>query len=330
MLISFLFAPIAMLALGFSRGLSSIMALTCLLGFFTDLYRPAVSAAITDIVQPAARPRAFGYLYWAINLGAALAPILAGLMARYDYLLLFIGDAVTTFAFAVIILLRVPETQPMEVVPAARISVFARVGNLKREPILLVFTLLALFFGMIYTQGHVTLPLDMQRRGLSPADYGLATAVNGALIVLVTLKLSRAAERWPRFTSMAISALLVGAGFGLTGLSRTLPAYAFTVIVWTFGEIIAASVAPTIIGDLAPVELRGLYQGIFGSAWGLSFFVGPVLGGLVYERFGPGSLWFACFALGVAVCLGYLTLARPANHRLARAPAAAAGLAPSP
>jgi len=89
------------------------------------------------------------------------------------------------------------------------------------------------------------------------------------------------------------------------------------VAVWSLGEIIGASIAPTIIADLAPPELRGLYQGIFGSAWGLSFFVGPLLGGWVFERFTATGLWIGCAVLGGLLALAYLALSGPAHRRLA-------------
>jgi MFS family permease len=317
MLMSFFAAPVAMISLGLAESLLLTALTTLILGFFTDLYRPAVSASITDLVPVAARTRAFGYLYWAINLGAALAPIIAGVMARYNYFLLFLGDAITTFIFGLIVLARIPETQPSEAVHAARVSLNRRFQQLRQEPILMIFSCLTLLFGTIYMQGNVTLPLDMQNHGFTPADYGLAIAVNGGLIILITLQISKAVQSWPRFGAVAAAALLLGIGFGLTGLARTLPFYALTVAVWTLGEIIAASLAPTIISDLAPLELRGLYQGIFGSAWGLSFFIGPILGGLVYEQYGSFTLWVGCFILGIVLSVGYLALSAPANRRLA-------------
>ena len=136
--------------------------------------------------------------------------------------------------------------------------------------------------------------------------------------MLVTNQISHVVTRWPRFGAISLAALLLGLGCGLTGLARSLPVYALSVVVWTFGEIIGASVAPTIIADLSPVELRGLYQGIFGSAWGLSFFIGPLLGSWVFDQFSPGSLWLGCLVLGCLLALGYLALARPAHRRLAR------------
>ncbi|MGE5775430.1 MAG: MFS transporter, partial [Chloroflexota bacterium] len=112
MLMSFFITPIAMLALGLARETTLISISTFAVGFFTDLYRPAVSAAVADLVQPDVRTRAYGYIYWAINLGAAVAPVLAGLIAaRYSYLILFVGDALTTAIFGVIVLLGIRETR---------------------------------------------------------------------------------------------------------------------------------------------------------------------------------------------------------------------------
>jgi hypothetical protein len=47
-------------------------------------------------------------------------------MARYNYLLLFIGDALTTFIFGLIVLARVPETRPAEAGRAAHATVAER------------------------------------------------------------------------------------------------------------------------------------------------------------------------------------------------------------
>ncbi len=315
MLISFLAAPVAMLTLGFARGLPVIAATTLVLGFLTDLYRPAVSAAVADLVPAENRTRAYGYLYWAINLGFAVAPVLAGLLAGRDYLYLFIGDALTTFVFGLIVLFAVSETRPAEAVHAAGATLRERAHQLGRAPILLLFALLTLFFGMIYMQGYVSLPLDMQSDGLGPEKYGAAIAVNGILIVLVGIPVSNAAGKWPRFPSIAASALLMGLGFGSTALAGTFPFFMLSIAIWTFGEIIGSAVAPTIVADLSPIELRGLFQGVFGAAWGLSAFLGPLLGGWIYENYGSSVLWSGCFALGCLLTLAYLTLGRVARRQ---------------
>jgi len=316
MLMSFLITPVFTILLGLANSLLLIAFLTFVMGLFTDLYRPAVSASVTDLVPATARTRAFGYIYWAINWGAALGPILAGFMAHYNYFLLFVGDALTTLIYGLIVLRRVPETQPAAAVYTARVPIQTRAKQVGQEPILLFFTALSLVFGTIYMQGNVTLPLDMQSHGLGPSDYGLAIAVNGILVVLLTLHLSQIVAHWPRFGAMALAGFLLGVGFGITELARDLPVYALSVAIWTLGEIIGATVAPVIIADLSPVELRGLYQGLFGSAWGLSFLTGPLLGGWIFDSIGPSALWLGSFILGCLLAFGYLLISRPARLRM--------------
>ena len=316
MLMSFFVTPVFMIMLGLARDLLLISAATFIVGFFMDLYRPAVGAAIADLVPPESRTRAYGYNYWAINLGAAVAPLLAGLMASYNYLILFVADALTTAVFGLIVFFGIRETRPAEAQHTSHSPVSERITQLRREPILLLFSLITLFFGVIYMQGNVTLPLEMQSHGLGPRDYGVAIAVNGFLIILVTIPVSNMAAKWPRFETVAISAVLLGAGFGFTALATSLPLFALSVALWTLGEIAATSVSPAIIADLSPVRLRGLYQGIFGAAWGLSYFIGPLAGGWVYEQLGSTALWIGCLLLGLVLSLCYLALRVPARRRM--------------
>jgi len=316
MLMSFFITPLFMVALGLAQDLLVISICTFIVGFFTDLYRPAVGAAIADLVQPEWRTRAYGYNYWAINLGAAVAPLLAGMIADYNYLILFIADALTTAVFGFIVLFGIRETRPAEAHHVAQLPPGERFAQLRRAPILLIFSLITLFFGVVYMQGNVTLPLDMQSHGLGPRDYGAAIAVNGFLIILVTIPVSNMAARWPRFETIAVAAVLLGVGFGSTALASNLPMFAISVALWTLGEIAATAVGPTIIADLSPVELRGVYQGIFGAAWGLSFFIGPLAGGWIYEHWGSTALWSACLVTGFVIGLCYLALSAPARRQM--------------
>ena len=316
MLMSFFITPIFMTALGFAENLILISISTFLVGFFTDLYRPAVGAAIADLVPSKYRTRAYGYNYWAINLGAAIAPLLAGLIAEYNYLTLFIADALTTATFGFIVLFGIHETRPPEAQQTSSAPLNERITQLRRAPILLWFTFLVLFFGMIYMQGNVTLPLDMQANGLGPKQYGTAIAMNGLLIILVTIPVSNMATNWPRFETIALSTFLLGLGFGFTALASTLPFYMISVAIWTIGEIAGTAVGPAIIADLSPPDLRGLYQGVFGSAWGLAFFFGPLIGGWVYEYSGKNTLWVACLFLGIVLAFCFLLLGRKAKTKI--------------
>ena len=180
---------------------------------------------------------------------------------------------------------------------------------------MLAFAALALGAGLVYMQGLVTLPVDMAAHGLGPEQYGQAIAINGLLIVLVSLPVSNLAVRWRRFPALAASAVFLAFGFGLTGLADSMWLFGASVAVWTVGEIIGATISPAVVADLSPIDFRGLFQGVYGAAWGLSAFIGPLLGGWVYQNLGPQALWFGCFGLGLLLAAGYLALGRTAGRR---------------
>lgn len=63
---------IGMIALGFARDIAVIAPACFLVAMVGEAYRPAMQAAVADLVSPADRGRAFGLIYWVINLGADL------------------------------------------------------------------------------------------------------------------------------------------------------------------------------------------------------------------------------------------------------------------
>jgi len=230
---------IAMLHLSAARMPWHIGVGAFLLGLFGDLYRPAVSAAIADLVEESDRVFAYGTLYWAVNLGFAVGSSLGGFLATRGWLLLFYGDALTTLVFAVIVWWKVPETMPV-VSKHERISLLAPLANGR----FVLFVVLTGMVWMIFHQGFVTLPIDLNEHGLSPRIYGALIAENGVLIVFLQPVVSRAMARFQRHRVLAFAAVLVGVGFGLTGFVHGLAGYAFAIAVWSLGEITMAALDP--------------------------------------------------------------------------------------
>lgn len=102
----------ALLGLGYSKGLVPIVIATLIFGFTIDMYRPASSALVADLVAPAERPRAYGLLFWAVNLGFSVAMVLGGTLARSGFLWLFWADAGTCAVVGAIVWRGIPETRP--------------------------------------------------------------------------------------------------------------------------------------------------------------------------------------------------------------------------
>ena len=314
MLASFTLGATAMLQLGFARSSWHIALSALVLGFCNDLYRPAQAAAVTDIVAPADRTRAFGYLYWAVNLGFAGAAMLAGFLARQNFTWLFIGDAATTLACGIIVYRFVPESHPERHSTTKRQRPDPRAPL--RDGVFMVFVLAQFLMMLVGSQGNSTLPMDVTSHGVRESQYGLLMAINGVMIVLFQPLAVRVVQRYRRAHVLALGALLMGIGFGLTGAGHTVTWYAGTVVIWTVAELLYSPVTPTVTADLSPAHLRGSYQGVNHMAWGASACLAPALGSLVLGRFGSGILWSGCGAICFVSAALHLAIGPARRRRL--------------
>lgn len=295
----------------------AVLAVTFGFGLLGEMYRPAVTAAVADLVPDEQRPQAYALVYWAINLGAAVGPAMGGWIAGRSYLGLFVLDGATMLAYALIVLAAVPETRPEAGPNPARRSLSLRpvVG----DGALTVITVVVLLVGVGFFQLFSALPLTAAADGLSTLQYGLLVSVNGGLIVLIGLPVAAWVGR--RLVGWAVPAAvaLIALGLGLHAPAHTFAGYALGVVVWTLGEMAFFPIVPTIISRLAPVHLRGSYQGVYHASWGLAKTLGPALGGLVLSGYGASALWGGASALGLVAAVTLLALQPALRRRLGTA-----------
>ena len=292
-----------------------IALLTFCIGFWISWYRPASSAAVNDLIAPESQARANGLLYWAYNIGAALSPLLAGVIVFHTgYTVLFCADGFGTLAFCACVCTGLPETRPARATSSRYRHTCdeqaSRKCSLFPEGRFLLVTGLSFLLTSIYFQYLSTLPADMHIHGLSAQQYGEAIAVNGVGVVLLGLPLTHLFDRYAPFRPLAVSSLLLGLGFGLTALAGSLfslPVYAGSILLWTMGEIVFVPASAALVALLSPPDRRGLYQGITRTSWGLSACVGPLVGGIILQQWGA-ALWISCAALGCILACGFFLL----------------------
>ena len=309
------------LALGLVHPTWAIAVAAAVLGFTSSASRPAVSAIMADVVRPEDRVRAYSLNYWAINIGFAVSAGAAGLIAAHGYLLLFIGDAATTLLCAVVVFTRVPETRPeAAAVPeaasvastasASSASVSIGLGAVLRDPVFMAFVGLTFLAGFVDGQGSIALPIVMGRQGFSPADYGLVVSLNGVLIVLLQIPITRIIQGRSRALMLSVAAVLTGCGFGLTAFAGSAWFYALTVTVWTAGEMLRVPPGMAIVAELSPVHARGRYQGVYSLAWSGASFLAPLTAGFLLAASGADAVWLSCTVLGAVAAAGYVWLLR--------------------
>ena len=299
-------AALPMAGIPFVASYAAVLALVFAFGVLSEMYRPAVSAAVADLVPEARQPRAYAIVYWAINLGAAVGPALGGLIAERSYTGLFVLEGVSLFAYAAIVLVSVPETRPAVAEGMVRPGIDLR--PVARDGALAALAVVVLLVGIGFYQLFTSLPLAMEADGLSERYFGFVVTVNGALIVLIGLPVAAwvgdRATRWP--VPVAVALVAIGLAFQIP--AHTFGAYAACAIIWTLGEMAFLPVVPTLVSKLAPTDLRGSYQGVYHASWGLAKMLGPALGGLVFAGYGSSALWGGAAALvgGAAVIMTLL------------------------
>ncbi len=310
-------------ALAFAREPAALAVLAFLAAGTGELYRPAMNAAVTDLVPPEDRTRAFGLVYWAVNLGWSIGLTVAGLVAGRSLVALFVADAISTFAFAFAVLLRVPETRPAAP-SGGHASALSGLLAIGRDGPFVAFLGLHLAALVVFTQFQLAAPLDMAAHGVGPSAFAYLLALNGAGVVLLQPLLSTWLRGFDAGRTLAVSSLLFGLGFGLNAFAGSLPVYVVGVLLWTVGEVVGFPVAAALVSNLSPADLRGRYQGAYSMCWGVAFTLSPLLGGELLGRLGGRALWLICLAIGVAVALGHLAAAGPRRRRLAALHAAEA------
>ncbi|BCL28983.1 MDR family MFS transporter [Streptomyces aurantiacus] len=295
--------------LGFMHDPVSIAGVAFLVGMASNASRPAVQAMMADIVKPEDRVRAFSLNYWAINMGFAVSSTAAGFIAEVSYLAGFLIEAGMTMLCAVVVFVKLPESRPEQVhKEAGEPEVGLR--TVLRDGRFMSVVGLSFLVALIFQQGFVGLPVAMGAAGFTPADYGLVIAVNGVLIVVLQLPVTRfIQDRDPR-RLLVVSSLLAGYGFGLTAFAGSVGVFALTICVWTLAEIVNAPTQTSIVVRLSPAQGRGRYQGMYTMSWSVAALVAPLMSGVVIDRYGAEWLWGLCAVVGTVAGLGYGLLMR--------------------
>jgi MFS family permease len=316
MLIAQLSTAASVALLAFVQHPVAIAGVAFLVGLASNGSRPAVQAMMADILPPEDRVRAFSLNYFAVNLGFAVSAVGAGFIAEISYRAGFLIEAGATLVCAVLVFMKIPESKPettaVQGAGAGATGAEAEVGlgTVLRDGRFMSLVGVSFLVALIFQQGYVALPVAMGQHGFSPADYGLAIAVNGVLIVAVQIPVTGMIQRRDPRRLLVVSALLAGYGFGLTAFAGSVGVLALTVCVWTIAEILNAPTQSSLVVRLSPERGRGRYQGMYTMSWSLAALVAPLVSGLVIDAYGADWLWGGCAVLGTVAAAGYALVMR--------------------
>jgi MFS family permease len=307
MLLGLTCCAVALLAMAAADTLAQAAGAVVLLGLSFEIYESPCQALIADSLAPERRPVAFGALGAALSAAALVAGLLAALLAPHSLRLLFVADAATCLAAALVVLRLVPAaTAP----PRSAAPVGSR-PQIWRDPALLVLFAVNVVFAVCYLQVFISLPLTLRSRGIGAGGVGLLMTVSAATVILgqPLLRRSRGPLAGPR-TAVPTGLALAAAGFAGYGVAGGPATFLGATVVLGLGDVLLMGHLVALVSRIAPAGHHATYLAGYGLSWGVAATLGPLTGTWLLDHGGSRTLW-----LWAAGCCAVLAGSAPAMWR---------------
>ncbi|MFI6484649.1 MFS transporter [Nonomuraea sp. NPDC050663] len=283
-LLGLLGCAVAQAGIAVAPSLAVLTLFAVLLGLAFELYEPPSQAMIADEVPVALRTRAYSLLNAAMAAAGLGAGLIAAAVGRWDLRWLFVVDAVTCLACAVVVRLVLPSDRPARRGPA-RPAVW-------RDRALLAMLGIGTVFATVYMTIVMVLPLTLA----VPADAGILSTV--AALTLI------AGQPLVRRQSLTLGFVLLAANLVGYGFADSLPELIAVTVLGGIGESFLMGRLMAIVADLAPDDARGRYLAFYGICWGFATVIAPLAGTWLLELAGARGLWLTLAGVTLALAAG--------------------------
>ena len=270
---------------------------------------------LITLVTPEQRAASFALGRVASNLGLGIGATVAGFIISSDQHLrsfqtLYLFDAITYAAFALVVLAMVPNRRAAAA-HASAVGGFRAVARDRRFLIVIAVNIVLIIVG--YTLYSTILPpFAIAHTRVGPAGIGIIKLANTLFIVIAQIPATRVVKRLRRAQAFAAaSALWVIALLGVlpaTLIHSELGATALlagVATVFAIGECVHGVVLGPLVADLAPPHLLGRYMSMYALMATGGLALGPAIGGVVLAT-SPDAVWWGGALVAAVIGAGFL------------------------
>lgn len=317
-------SAVLLLICGFIPTSKLMVVLIITSAFFSGGIRPILSAIITDVLPPERRQAGFSLSYLGINLGVAFGPLVAGFLFNHYLSLLFIGDALTSFAAVFLVLSQIKESKPERQKHTVAVSNSgsyiasdlekAEQGSLFRvlmkRPEIIMFLLINVLFSIAYGQHTFGLPVQLgdQFGAIGSSYFGVLMSVNALTVVLITLPLNHFMRHIKPINTIALSGVLYAIGFGMIGMIDHMAWYVVSTFIWSIGEIMLSTSFGVYLANRSPENFRARINAVTTFFFASGTVIATSGMGIYTDIFGLSMLWPLMFVLCMVGAIGMRTL----------------------
>ncbi|MCZ8533250.1 MDR family MFS transporter [Psychrobacillus psychrodurans] len=293
----------SLLMLTFWHGWPEYIWFVAILGFSGGIIFPSMYALVGS-VWPEGGRKAFNAIYLAQNLGVAIGPAVAGLVADHNINNIFLANLLTYVLFLIVAGVYY---RKMSVAPNVSASVLKNNKKIKQKApfyAMMIVSIGYMLTWVAYVQWTSTISTHVLDLGITLKEYSLLWTMNGALILitqpLIKPIISRLEHRIK--TQMIIGIVIFMASFVVVSYAEDYTMFIVAMVVLTLGEVFIWPAVPTLAGQLAPKGREGFYQGIVNSMATIGRMIGPFAGGILVDVYGIQAMFFV-FTLLIALAI---------------------------
>ncbi len=296
LMMSAVITAIACFCLAYANTFVLLVLGNMLLGLGVSIYWPANLSVTTDLTTPENRTEAFALTRLVDHLGLALGALLAGQYVAMsgNYSLLFILKGVTYALFAGVIYMAIEETRQPH---TQERNLWQDWWQALGDRTLLIYLSANIIFTTYAAQHTSTLPLYLANfiphgnteTGFSEQWISYFFVWHVFLKIVLQLPITRLVKTINHVSILLVALTIWSAAFFLlwvTGITPT-NALLFTITAFSLialAEILYSPAGVSLLGEMAPSNLRGIYFSLDSQCWSIGFTVGPALGGWALDH----------------------------------------------
>ncbi len=322
LLLGLISSGIGSFLMGLVDNLYIFFIIAAFLGVLGDLGRPARQAMVVDLLPRDKQAEGFGLLRVFVNLSASIGPMLGGILASQSYMLLFIGDAVSSLITALIVFIVIPETKPEKQEDKPEESVINTLIGYKvvfKDSLYIIFLAVSAITVLVYMQMNSTLSVFLlTEHGFPPEGFGFLLSLNALMVVLFQFWITKRISKYAPMKMMAFGTLFYMIGFGMYGFISEIYLFFVAMAILTVGEMVVIPVSQAAVAHFAPEDKRGRYMAVYGYHWSIPTLFGVIIAGLIMDYIEPILVWYLAGILCLMAVIGFWLLHILAKDRFSK------------
>ena len=258
-----------------------------IMGFSGGIVFPSMYAMV-GTAWPEGGRKAFNAIYLAQNLGVAIGPAVAGIIADYSFNYIFLANLGMYILFFFIALFGF---RKFDIASDRHTSVINEGKSIRNKApfyALLIVTSGYLICWLVYVQWQSTIATFTQDLGITLKQYSLLWSINGLLILAAQPIIQPIVKRLEHRVKaqLVLGIIIMMISFIIVGYAQVFSMFVTAMVILTIGEMFVWPAVPTLASQLAPKGREGFYQGIVNSTATIGRMLGPLVGGVLVDLYG--------------------------------------------